>query len=523
MRGSVKIAVALALLAGTAVGGAALAQKKAPAKVAPLPKGQILVGMPDAFTPSITDFYYPFGATDHTLIPFDLAANGYTETETILTGKANVYDWGPDGKIVVKTPDVPYGTRILLRMPKDKSKFSGVVVVEVPNEARGWDWDMMWGYLKEAIMRRGDAYMDITLPKSTLGLKKFDSNRYSDLNAKPLTALACQTKENGDVIEEGLRFDFIAQAGALLKSNDPKSPMAGYNVKRLFMTGQAGGGSDLSTYAIAMQKTVRMPGDKPIYDGYLFKNLGGLGRINHCAPTPAADDARSKMGNWGVPVVAVVAQADWASTSRLRRADSDTKDDPFRDYEIAGSGHLDRYAYGIFPSLDDQKKGGNQQGTVQWPFTARCTPEQQLSTNPLYKYSFDAALENLANWSLNGVAPPRVAPMPTTADGKDVVVDKYGIAAGGVRSPWSDAPNMVSVLHGKGPGNCPELSYDVDFSWPYLVSLYGTPEARQAKALASVDAMVANKTLTAFDADLVRADIKAGPKAPALGPLPEKY
>src|SRR5947209_495731 len=82
--------------------------------------------------------------------------------------------WGPDGSVSGKAPNAPYTTRILVRRPANNSKFSGSVVVELPNTARRFDWAMMWGYLHDQITDHGDAWVLITTPGSIEGMKKFN-------------------------------------------------------------------------------------------------------------------------------------------------------------------------------------------------------------------------------------------------------------------------------------------------------------------------------------------------------------
>src|SRR3954471_5643402 len=89
---------------------------------------------------------FPFMAADRNLQPIDLKKAGYVEEEFIVTGTANVYDWAADGALTVKTPDVPYGTRILVRRPADLRRFSGDVIVEPLNAVRRFDWPWIWGY-----------------------------------------------------------------------------------------------------------------------------------------------------------------------------------------------------------------------------------------------------------------------------------------------------------------------------------------------------------------------------------------
>src|SRR5438067_769580 len=74
----------------------------------------------------VTADSYPFMASTHSTPTFDLSKVGYVEEEYIVTGRANVYDWAADGTLSVKTPNAPYGTRILVRKPT--GRFSGNVV-----------------------------------------------------------------------------------------------------------------------------------------------------------------------------------------------------------------------------------------------------------------------------------------------------------------------------------------------------------------------------------------------------------
>src|SRR5512137_1892950 len=76
----------------------------------------------------VTADSYPFGAADHTGVPTDLKKIGYVEEEFLVSGKANVYEWPEQGTAVVRTANAPYTTRILVRRPAGKSKFSGNVI-----------------------------------------------------------------------------------------------------------------------------------------------------------------------------------------------------------------------------------------------------------------------------------------------------------------------------------------------------------------------------------------------------------
>src|SRR3984957_14571140 len=130
----------------------------------------------------VTADSYPFMDAAHSLVPFDLAKYGYVEQEFIVSGTANVYDWAADGSLSVKTEKAPYAARILVRRPANASKFSGAVLVEPMGALRRYDWAIMYGYLSDHMMERGDAWVGITLPAASESLKKFNASRYASLS-----------------------------------------------------------------------------------------------------------------------------------------------------------------------------------------------------------------------------------------------------------------------------------------------------------------------------------------------------
>jgi hypothetical protein len=134
----------------------------------------------------------PFLAASQSLEPTDLKKFGYVEQEFLVTGTANVYDWAADGTLSVKTPNAPYGTRILVRRPADAGRFSGNVVVEPLNAVRRMDWSWMWGYIDEQILQSGDVWVGITMPGSSAAIKKFNPTRYAAVSfANPTPGVAC--------------------------------------------------------------------------------------------------------------------------------------------------------------------------------------------------------------------------------------------------------------------------------------------------------------------------------------------
>ena len=113
----------------------------------------------------------PTTATSHPFVTggVDLPAAGYRLDEYFVSGKANVYDWGPTGNAStpqVRTPDAPYTTRITVRHPVDSRRFSGNVWVELSNPSRNYDVDVEWGSVHSKFIRDGDIVVEVTSKRS---------------------------------------------------------------------------------------------------------------------------------------------------------------------------------------------------------------------------------------------------------------------------------------------------------------------------------------------------------------------
>jgi len=462
------------------------------------------VPVPKATEMPVTAQSYPFAAADHVMAPFDLTRAGYIEQEFLVSGTANVYDWGADRVLKVVAGSAPYTTRILVRRPRSASAFSGAVFVEPLYTPRRWDWPMMWGYLRDGMIARGDAWVGVTMPGANLaGLKRFNAERYAGLSfANPTPAAPCPGTDNRSDIEPGLRWDALSQVAALLKSSDSGRPLADARVGAVYLTVQAG---DLETYANAIHGTAR------VYDGFLARAPFNLTAISRCAAAPAADDPRQAVRNVGVPFVAVAGEGDLVNTYVSRREDSDAAGDRYRLYEVAGAGHIDRFAYLGFPTMADQAAAGNAQGTAEWPFNAPCTPPVQLMEESVLRSAYDVALDALDNWARKGTVPkraPRVETRPATGTPAfTVVTDEHGNARGGVRTPYLEVPVAKYVTSSPGPGNCPEIGHTERFDAAKLQMLYGSFDSYASKVRASIARLSGEGWLTRADAQRLTKEL----------------
>ncbi len=469
-------------------------------------QGQAVVPLPRVTGPiPATATSIPFLASDKNLVPLDLGKAGYVEEEFIVSGSANVYDWAEDGTLSVKTPNAPYATRILVRRPADASRFSGNVFVELMNTARRFDWPMMWGYSRDYFVENGDAWIGVTMPAAAAGLRAFDPMRYAAVSYPNPSAAPCTPAATRADMEEGLRWDAISQIVAIVKSKVVGRPLGTLGVEAVYLATQGG---DVQTYINAIHPNVKLANGKPVFDGYLLKSPASPSRINQCATAPAAADPRRPIRKTDVPVIVVAAQGEVVDAVAFRRPDSDAADDKFRMYEIAGAGHIDKFAYAGFPLFPDQiAAAGTAQGNPEWPFTAKCDPEIPLMPSPMMSYAFDATYAILTQWVRKGISAPHAAPLQVSGDA--VTLDANGHGVGGVRNPYVEVPAATYFTNSTGPGVCREMGREVPYDRAKFRMMYSTPKVYTDKVAQSADRLVKERWLTESDARKIKQEAAA--------------
>jgi len=456
----------------------------------------------------VTADSFPFVAVNRSTPLADLAKLGYVEEEFIVTGTANVYDWATDGTVSEKTPNAPYGNRILVRRPTDPARFSGTVIFEPMFAARRFDWPMIWGYSHDYIVESGAAWVGVTLPVSVDGLKKFNPTRYAQLSFANPAATPCAGAQNNALspTEEGLRFDMFSQVAALLKSGT----LPGLRAQYVYAAAQGG---DIATYINAIHSRATLANGQPAFDGYLMRPGFSPARINQCATAPGANDPRRMIKGVNVPVVIATAQGEALGTLGWRRADSDAPNDIFRLYELAGVGHIDWWAYYGFPKMEDQVSAvGSAQGPAAWPFAARCEPEIPLMPLPVLAQVYNATFSNLDQFVRKGTPLPKAARLEVKDAGtpqQSFAVDQFGHGIGGVRTVYMEVPAANYFVTSPGPGTCREMGHIDPFTWSRLESIYGNYKNYATKVEQTIDRLVREHWLTEGDARRAKAELLA--------------
>jgi sugar lactone lactonase YvrE len=445
----------------------------------------------------VTADNYPFGAANHTRVPEDLSKIGYVEEEFLVSGTANVYDWPEPGPAVVRTPDVPYTTRVLIRRPADRAKFSGTVAVEMQNPSNLFDLNLGWTLHHKEFARNGDVWVGITAkPVSIAAVKTFNPARYADLswpNPLPLDDPRNCAKVAADsqrTTENGLIWDMFSQVGLWLKSPDKSNPLtyggSATAAQHLIGWGYSQTGGYLYTYINAIH-----PLHKGIFDAYLVATSSGPSPINQCAAPIPAGDSRRVIKDAGVPVVRIMTLSDYLTSIPARLPDSDTAPNLTRNYEIAGAAHAtpDELIFAATPA--DIEKTGHPVP----PMSCNEGPRSRFPNGP----AFNAIFRNLDTWVRTGTPAPK-AEQIKVENGKPVL-DATGNVVGGVRSPFVDVPTSDWYGNSTGESFCRIAGHEVPFDAAKLHQLYPTGKAYEQAVKADVAKLVQERFLLKADGD----------------------
>ena len=459
----------------------------------------------------ISDSSYPFGAADHTRTPQDLRKMGYVEEEYFISGLANVYDWPAAGPAIVRTPNAPYTTRVLIRRPAKSSRFSGNAVVEMLNPSNRMDLNIGWAISHEQWVRNGDAWIGVTVkPISVVAMKAFNPQRYAPLSwANPLPSSDpsnCETVagDSSRSTENGLAWDVFRQVGVWLRSGEISNPfVAGAgrksSVERVYAWGYSQTGAFLYTYINAIHPLDVQIHGAPVFDAYLIGVASNPLPINQCSPRIPPGDPRRELRNVGVPVIRIMTQSDFLTGIDARRPDSDSREDGFRNYEIAGSAHATPDELSFGPAPADMTSAGV------------AVPPMECNEGPRSRFpnslAFNAAFRNLDQWVRRGTPPPRAEPI--RVDNGKTVLDESGNAIGGVRSPYVDVPTAQWTGTSTGASFCFIAGHEKPFESARLKQLYPTHATYVRAVQRNVAELVAGRFLTREDGAKLVKEAKA--------------
>ena len=387
------------------------------------------------------------GVAPDVMRDYDLVRLGYTEAEFAIEGMAASYllrgERGSDGRWNVEPGDeAPFRTRFVVRRPIDPGRFSGTVVVEWHNVSAGIDAAPEWGFFHRHLTAQGHAWVGVSAQKvgidgggfvESIHLKLLAPERYRQL------------QHPGDAWS----FDIFTQVGALLRKRGHENPLGGLMPDTLIAAGESQSAACLVTYINAIDQQTEL------FDAFYVHGRPGVGVAIDGLFVPATrgggiEGTRRAIAAKGecfrpdlrVPVLVLQSETDviLLGGGLARQDDSDN----LRVWEIAGAAHADTYTVSG-GRHDDGTLAPERLAELMLPTTHLMigNTDRPINAGPQQHYVAQAALAHLNRWACGGEAPPHASRLEVDDQGAGFCLDELGLALGGIRTPWVEAPTAV--------------------------------------------------------------------------------
>jgi Alpha/beta hydrolase domain len=405
-------------------------------------------------SPSLARLEGPIPGDPFLIAGGDPAAAGYLREEWFLTGTASGYalrgERSDDGRWEVERAGrAPFKTRIVVLRPEDPARFDGTTVVEWFNVSGGLDAAPDCLFLRRHLMREGSVWVGVSAQRAGIDggglvpgmpLKQANAERYGSL-LHPGDAFA---------------FDIYSQVGRALRIPG-SGPLGPLETRRSIAVGESQSAGFLVTYVNAVDPIARCfdaflihgrPGTAASLDGGYLRAVDAGGDLSKISARMTdghriREDAR-------VPVLTFQSETDVVTLGggRARQPDSER----FRLWELAGAAHFDTYglvaAHVDREGIAPEELASHLAPTAEFMGMSAASP---VNSGPQQHYVLNAALAHLVRWARDGTPPPEAPRLESSeAAGIELVRDDLGIARGGIRTPWVEAP--TSVLSGDPPG-----------------------------------------------------------------------
>ena len=391
----------------------------------------------------------------------DLAGRGYTEKEFFFEGDATQYaldgEMSPDGKWTLKPGDkAAFKSRLLVRRPKDASKFNGTVVVEWLNVSGGADGDPGFMYNAEEILREGYAFVGVSA--QAVGVEGGGLS-LGGAGAKPLKQADPERYASLFLFNDTATSEIYTQAAKVIRDAEQVDVLDGLKPKHLIAYGESQSAMRMVSYVNGVHPLAK------VYDGFFihsrsaggvpFGNMAGLlGGFGGGGVAKIRDDIDAKVFQF---------QTETDVTGMLGFLSARQPDtDKLRTWEVAGTAHADQY-------ITDFNAALASEGSIS------CKD----ANNGPQPFVIRAALHALNTWLVDGTEPPKAEVLATNETGMPKT-DAHGNSLGGVRSPAVDVP--ISTLSGAPAGTsgdffCFLFGSTTPFTPEKLKMLYPTHDA----------------------------------------------
>jgi opacity protein-like surface antigen len=350
-------------------------------------------------------------AWNHSLFPLSGQGYSYTEQEYFYSGTATN---------LAKGVSAPYESRMLVRLPQDPKKFNGTVIVEWLNVTGGNDLETVWPVEATYLMQHGYGYVGVSAQLVGADfLPGWDPKRYAGIT------------HPGDEFS----FDIFSQALQALRHPSENravpggvggiDPMRGMAVKHLVANGASQSASKLTEF-------VNGGYNRGDVDAYAITRGGG----------PYTD--------FSTPIF----QLD-EETQGPKQPDNSH----YRVWEEAGAAHAPYVWYSYVWSM------------YQRDLVPSGTPNPIQTACSINRATVDYTARALDTWVTRYFQTGDMGPsMPRLLrNGEEVARDSNGLAEGGLRQPFVQAP----VAYNAGTG-CPLFGTYRGWTPAMIQSLYRT-------------------------------------------------
>lgn len=330
----------------------------------------------------------------------ELESAGYAEEEYFIEGRANRYSSPELETASVLDSDHRYKTRLIVRRP-DAAAFNGIVIVEWINVTGGPDKDIDWWQSGSHFIRNGYAYVVVSAQQMGIDtMKEWSAARYGSLDVT----------HDGMAVRDELSYDIFSAVGKAINRVGESSAsgevdiLAGLKAEQIIATGHSQSASRLATYLNNVHPL------EPVYDGVMVH--GGGGRIRDDQP---------------VKIFKIMAETDMIRRAATPQPDTDT----FRQWEVAGSSHVDIPFEIEYAKVRNLREGLPLDGVQPRDQACELPPYSRVP----FRDVMNAAFEHLVAWIRDDIAPPSAEPLKLRRMMPEVEFarDQYGNVLGGIR------------------------------------------------------------------------------------------
>jgi len=391
--------------------------------------GLVVLGAAKAAVPDAT-IYGPIAADQpaadtrnsiYSASAIPLTEQGYVEEEYFIEGTANRYSMEglTDGSVA--DSGHPYRTRLIVRRPQNPARFNGIVIVEWINVTGGPDKDIDWWQSGPHLVRNGYAFIGVSAQQMGIDtMIEWSPERYGELD----------TTHDGMVEGDALSFDIFAAVGKAVNRVGETTPagsvdiLPGLEAEQILATGHSQSASRLAAYINNLHML------DPVFDGFMVH--GGGGRIR--------DDGEAK-------IFKIMAETDMSRRAAEPQPDTDS----FRQWEVAGSSHVDEIFELEYAKVRNLREGLSTDNVFVRDSQCNLPPYSRVP----FRHVMDAAFEHLVSWVRDDVPPPTASPLQVKQMMPQVEFarDEQGNILGGIRLAAHAVPTAKNTGMNGGTTN----------------------------------------------------------------------